>query len=158
MRRAGRSGLKPPKSERASAIRASVRPPNRSGQVFWWRARWQARCDGGATESATSRWVTRFYFAIIILFTFTPRKTSTYPPRGRLRRPQPSTPPHELPGVCVMPMVHMHDHAPSMSPGRQWVSRGDPVHLALRFYGPVAVRLSHGCGGNVHCSASHGPF
>jgi hypothetical protein len=55
---------------------------------------------------------------------------------------------HELSGAYLLPIVHMHAHASSMSPGRQWMSRGDPVHVALRFCGKMLWRLSPSLGGS----------
>ena len=71
---------------------------------------------------------------------------------GRLHRR------HELSGAYLLPMVHTHAHASSMSPGRQWVSRGDSVRVALRFCGTMLWRLSQSLRGSCSLQASRGPF
>ena len=48
---------------------------------------------------------------------------------------------HELSGACLMHGMHAY-HARSMPSDRQWVIRGDVFCVALRFCGPVVVRLS----------------
>ena len=41
-------------------------------------------------------------------------------------------------------MACTHGHASSILSSRQWLLRGDLVHMALRFDGPVVIHLSHG--------------
>ena len=45
---------------------------------------------------------------------------------------------------CTPLMACTHGHTSSIHPSRQWLLRGDLVHMALRFDGPVVIHLSHG--------------
>jgi hypothetical protein len=99
-----------------------------------------ASLPGGAVSRGAGRAHLRFDLFTPISSYLLGRDCSSAPSRRRRR--------HELSGAYLLPMVHMHAHASSMSPGRQWMSRGDPVHVALRFCGTMLWRLSPSLGGS----------